>query len=299
MRSVVVLSTHSAFHWWSSQWAARMLIVVVRYCYAVGKNGCLDFRRRASALDGRVSADWIRRPGSIARRARDSVASLRRSSAGWMSASMGRLSSGVGRRHPVTIRKASLMAGSIRQVWVLWHQAGEKSLWLNAPGLGWLFATMLLQHTNREPASRLKSATRDASFLRSDSCRWYVSDLPNVTPWYLEVFNYSCYVPTAYKAPLPLPANLHQHPRFLGRQHMHTFWRQWLANQRWRCWREGAPGQTLRDAVLEGRNLLLLPFPVVRIKLWLATISMNVRTIFLSDSNRSCLQVRPRYHAVS
>ena len=37
-----------------------------------------------------------------------------------------------------------------------------------------------------EPASHLKSATRDVSFLRSDSrCRRYVSDLSNVTPRYL------------------------------------------------------------------------------------------------------------------
>jgi len=36
-----------------------------------------------------------------------------------------------------------------------------------------------------EPASRLRSSTRDVSFLRSDSrCRRYVSDLPNVTPRY-------------------------------------------------------------------------------------------------------------------
>ena len=49
----------------------------------------------------------------MARRPRDSMAPLRRSSAGWMPARMGRLSAGVGRRHPVTIRKASLMVGSI------------------------------------------------------------------------------------------------------------------------------------------------------------------------------------------
>ena len=48
---------------------------------------------------------------SMARRARDSVAPLRRSSAGWMPARIGRLFAGVGRRHPVTIRKASLVAG--------------------------------------------------------------------------------------------------------------------------------------------------------------------------------------------
>ena len=41
---------------------------------------------------------------------------LRRSSAGWMPARIPRLSAGVERRHPDTIRKASLMAGSMRQV---------------------------------------------------------------------------------------------------------------------------------------------------------------------------------------
>ena len=50
---------------------------------------------------------------SVARHPRDSVAQLRRSSAGWMPARIGRLSAGIGRRHPVTIRKASLMARMI------------------------------------------------------------------------------------------------------------------------------------------------------------------------------------------
>ena len=77
-------------------------------CCAAGTNGCIDFRRRAFALDGRVSTEWSRCPGSMARRGRDSVAPLRRSSAGWMPARVGRLSAGVGRRHPVTIRKASM-----------------------------------------------------------------------------------------------------------------------------------------------------------------------------------------------
>ena len=39
------------------------------------------------------------------------MAPLQQSSAGWMPARVGRLSAGVGHRHPVTIRKASLMAG--------------------------------------------------------------------------------------------------------------------------------------------------------------------------------------------
>jgi len=73
------------------------------FCVA-GANGCLDLRRRASALDGRVSAGWRICPGSMARCPRDNVAPLRRRSAGWMHAGIGRLSAIVGRRHPVTIR---------------------------------------------------------------------------------------------------------------------------------------------------------------------------------------------------
>ena len=67
-------------------------------------------------VDGRVSAEWSRCPGSMARRARDSVAPVRRSSAGWMPVRVERLSAGAGRRHPVTIRKASLKVGSMRRI---------------------------------------------------------------------------------------------------------------------------------------------------------------------------------------
>ena len=119
MRSLVGSSAHSAFHRWSAHCAARMLLLSDKLmsCCAAGTNGCLDLRRHAFALDGRVSAKWSRCPGSVARRPRDCVAPLQRSSAGWMPARIGRLSAGVGRRHPVTIRKESLMVESIRRVW--------------------------------------------------------------------------------------------------------------------------------------------------------------------------------------
>jgi len=95
-------------------------------CCVAGTNGCLDLRRRTFQLNGRVSADWSRCSSSMARRPRDSVAPLRRSSAGWMPAWVGRLSAGVGRRHPVTIRKASLMARSMRRILALRHQTGAQ-----------------------------------------------------------------------------------------------------------------------------------------------------------------------------
>jgi len=74
-------------------------------------NGCLDLRRRASALDGGVSADapwhggleivWLHCDEA------QQVGCLR---------GLEGCTAGVGRRHPVTIRKASLMAGSMRRV---------------------------------------------------------------------------------------------------------------------------------------------------------------------------------------
>ena len=90
VRSVVGLSDHSAFHWWSAQCDACMLVLSDRLmsCCAVGTNGCLDLRCRAFALDGQVSAEWNWCLGSIAQPARESMASLRRSSAGWMPARM-------------------------------------------------------------------------------------------------------------------------------------------------------------------------------------------------------------------
>ena len=133
---------------------------------AVGTNGCLDLRRRASALGGWVSAEWSRCPGSMARRARDSVAPLRRSSAGWMPARIGRLAAGVGRRHPVTICKVSLMAGLMRR-----HHTGAQY-----SAVEWTRARVAIRKVSApapkaKPESRLKSAMRDVSFLRSDSRR--------------------------------------------------------------------------------------------------------------------------------
>ena len=107
-------------------------------------------------------------PGSMARRPRDCVARLRGSSAGWMPARIGRLSTGVGRRHPVTIRKVSLMVGSIRRVWALRHQTGAQY-----SAVEWTRARVAVRNVvapapQPEPASRLRSATRYVSFLRSD-----------------------------------------------------------------------------------------------------------------------------------
>ena len=113
VRSLLGMSAHSAFHWRSTHCAVRILLLSEKLmsCCAASTNGCLHLRRHATALDGRVRAEWNRCPGSMARHPRDSVAPLRRSSAGWMPAKIGRLSAGVGRRHPVTIRKVSLIVG--------------------------------------------------------------------------------------------------------------------------------------------------------------------------------------------
>ena len=52
MRSLVGLSTHSAFHWLSVHCAACMLSDELMRCCAGGTYVCLDLRRHAFALDG-------------------------------------------------------------------------------------------------------------------------------------------------------------------------------------------------------------------------------------------------------
>ena len=106
----------------------------------------------------------------MARHPRDSVAPLRRSSAGWMPARSGRLSAGAGagRRHPVTIGKASLIV-SMRRVWALRHQTRAQY-----SAVEWTRARVVVRNVvapapQPEPASRFRSGTRDVSFLRSDS----------------------------------------------------------------------------------------------------------------------------------
>jgi len=117
--------------------------------------------------------------------ARDSVALLRRSSSGWMSAKIGRLSTGVGRRHPVTIRKASLMAGSMKWVWAMRHQTGAQYSAVECSRGRVAIRRILAPAPQPQPASS-GDATCDVSFLRSDSrYRRFVSDLSNVTPRYL------------------------------------------------------------------------------------------------------------------
>jgi len=235
-------------------------------CCAAGTNGCLDLRRRTAAPNGRVSAEWSRCPGSMARRPRDSVAPLWLSSAGRMPARIKRLSAGVGRWHAVAIRKASLMVGSIRRVWALRHQTEAQYSAVEWTRARAAVCNVVAPAPQPDPASLLRSATRDVSFLRSDSrCRWYVSDLSNVTPRFLGLSRragFRCWswllahvwlpccwdgrlstpfswcwalaskfggihpvLPCPWSPPLPLPANLHQHAWLLGRQHMHTFWR--------------------------------------------------------------------------
>ena len=128
MRSLVVvslvgLSAHPPFHWWSAQCAARMLLSdELMSCCATSLKG-VSIWSAVICSRWQVSAGWSRCPGSMARPARDSVAPMRRSSADWMPARIGRLSANVGRSHPVTIRKASLMAGSIKRVR---HQTGAQ-----------------------------------------------------------------------------------------------------------------------------------------------------------------------------
>jgi len=52
---------------------------------------------------------------------------------------------------------------------------------------------------------------------------------------------YGCHVIALH--PFHCFFRLHEHAWVLGRWRMHTFWRRWLAGQRYRCWREVVPGR--------------------------------------------------------
>ena len=112
------------------QWVARMPNSD-RLCNsfrAAGTNGRLDFSLSLLAARGSVSCPRKMWPGSKELQlAKESVTPWLRSSTGWMPVRTGRLSVGVGRRHSVTMRKASLRTLSMRRVCALRHQAGVVS----------------------------------------------------------------------------------------------------------------------------------------------------------------------------
>ena len=87
----------------------KSLVVFSRSC-AADIGGCLDLSRRWVPVKERVSLGWRRCQGSKARRERARVVTSRRSLADWMPAKTVKLSVRVGRRHPVTMFKASRVA---------------------------------------------------------------------------------------------------------------------------------------------------------------------------------------------
>jgi len=101
-----------------------------------------------------------------------------------MPARRGRLSTGVGRWNQVTIRIASLMAGSMRRVGTLLDHTG-----VQYSAVEWIRARVAIRKVvasapQPEPASR--SATRDLNFCEvTRGVGEYASDLSNVTPRYL------------------------------------------------------------------------------------------------------------------
>jgi len=74
MWSLVGLSVHSAFHWFATR--TLFLSDELMSCCVAGTHWCLDLRRRLFVLDGWVSTEWSRCPGSMVGRARDSEAPL-------------------------------------------------------------------------------------------------------------------------------------------------------------------------------------------------------------------------------
>ena len=127
--SADVLLECSVSHVKFVHWAARMpnSDKLCNSFHAAGTDGCLNFSLSLLAVCGSVSWPCRMWPGSKELQlAKESVSSWRRNSAGWMSERTGKLSVGVGCRHQVTMRKASLRTLSLRRVCALRHRVGAQ-----------------------------------------------------------------------------------------------------------------------------------------------------------------------------
>ena len=135
-----------------------------------GTNDRLDFSLSLLATCSSVSCSCRMWPGSKELRlAKESVAPWRRSSAGWMPERTGRLPAEVGRRHPVTMCKASLRTLSMRRVCALRHQAGAQYSAVESIRDKAAVRNVLTPAPHPELASRLGSETRVNSFMRNVS----------------------------------------------------------------------------------------------------------------------------------
>jgi len=128
VRSLVRLCNHSAFHWWPPN------APHARCCYRQMKWWVVRWAQMGVSIWDAVHShpvdrwplSWTCVQAPWHGVLWENVAPLRRSPAGWISARMGSLSAGVGRRHPVTISRASLMAVSKRWIWALRHHTGAQ-----------------------------------------------------------------------------------------------------------------------------------------------------------------------------
>ena len=121
--------------------------------------------------------------GLCARQARDSMACLWRSSVGRIPAKTNKLSIGVGRRNPVTMRKASLIGLLMSRMWALPHQTSKQYSATECTWVRVAVPNVVAPAPQIDPANHLKSPTHAVNFFRTDSrCRRNVSALSNFMP---------------------------------------------------------------------------------------------------------------------
>ena len=151
----------------------RTYAVVVREADELLRGGCQ--RRHATALDGRVSAEWSRGPGSMARRPSDSVAPLRRSSAcgDWKVVHWCRTQAS-------SHNSQGVFDGGVDEA--LRHETGAQHSAVECTRARVSVRNVVAPTPQPEPASRLRSATMFSFVWSNSRCRRYVCDLSNVTP---------------------------------------------------------------------------------------------------------------------
>jgi len=107
------------------------------------------------------------------------------SNTGKRPARIGWLTASVGRRHPVTVRKASFITRSMRRMWALRHQTGAQYSAVEWTRAKVAVATLLPQQ--RSPSQQATSRVRRvmSALCEATRCRRYVSVLSNLTPKHL------------------------------------------------------------------------------------------------------------------
>ena len=113
---------------------------------------------------------------------------------------MGGLSNGVGRRHPVSMQNALLIAVLMIQICTLQHQIHVQYSAVECTRANAAVRRMAALAPHPNLASRLIRATHEVSFPYNNSrCQWYINNQSSFTPRYIGIFVKNRHFPSSVK----------------------------------------------------------------------------------------------------